>query len=100
MTTKKLAAWLSTAIAVFCLALAVPQARANELDDIIKAKKIRIGVQNDVPPYSQTDENHQPVGYDIDVAKLLAKDMGVELEMVAKLLFHFFVHLIWKEKRA
>jgi polar amino acid transport system substrate-binding protein len=82
MATKKLAAWLNAAVAVFCLALAVPQARANELDDIIKAKKIRIGVQNDVPPYSQTDENHQPVGYDIDVAKLLAKDMGVELEMV------------------
>jgi polar amino acid transport system substrate-binding protein len=59
-----------------------PGARTSALDDIVKAKKIRIGIQNEVPPYSQTDANHEPIGYDIDVAKLIAKDMGVELEEV------------------
>ncbi len=82
MTLSRLTGWTLACCAALGLALAAPAAKADALDDIVKAKKIRIGIQNEVPPYSQTDENHQPIGYDIDVAKLIAKEMGVELEEV------------------
>ena len=35
----------------------------------------------DVPPFGSTDENGKPVGFDIDLAIMVAKDLGVELEM-------------------
>src|SRR5258707_15097092 len=35
-----------------------------------------------VPPFGMTDDKMQPTGSDVDLARLLAKDMGVELEIV------------------
>lgn len=57
-------------------------AHADQLDDIRKAKKIRIAVDLGVPPYGMTDEKLQPAGVDIETAKLLAKDWGLEFEHV------------------
>ncbi len=49
----------------------------------IKARgKIIIGILTDFPPYGGTDENHNPAGYDVDVSKLMAEDLGVKLEIV------------------
>ncbi len=55
---------------------------AASLDDIITKKKVAIGVDLSVPPFGITNEQMQPDGLDVDVAKLLAKDLGVELELV------------------
>src|ERR1043165_8437234 len=63
------------AIAVIGLAQA---ANADQLDDIKKSGKIRIAVDLGVPPYGMTDDKMQPAGSDIETAKLLAKDWGVE----------------------
>jgi polar amino acid transport system substrate-binding protein len=57
-------------------------ANADALDDIKKAGKIRIAVDLGVPPYGMTDDKMQPTGSDIDTAKLLAKDWGLEFEHV------------------
>ncbi len=57
-------------------------AHADALDDIRKAKKIRIAVDLGVPPYGMTDDKMQPTGSDIETAKLLAKDWGLEFEHV------------------
>lgn len=49
----------------------------------VQAKGVlTVGVLADFPPYGGTDENQQPVGFDNDIAALLAEKMGVELEMV------------------
>ncbi len=53
-------------------------ASADALDDIKKSGKIRIAVDLGVPPYGLTDDKMQPSGSDIDTAKLLAKDWGLE----------------------
>jgi polar amino acid transport system substrate-binding protein len=53
-----------------------------ELDDIRAAKKIRISVDLAVPPSGMTDSSMKPTGSDYDVAVLLAKDLGVALEIV------------------
>src|SRR5258707_6102889 len=53
-------------------------ASADALDDIKKSGKIRIAVDLGVPLYGLTDDKMQPSGSDIDTAKLLAKDWGLE----------------------
>ena len=67
------------AIAVIGLAQA---ANADALDDIKKSGKIRIAVDLGVPPYGMTDDKMQPTGSDIETAKLLATDWGLQFEHV------------------
>src|SRR6476619_4697613 len=57
-------------------------AHADTLDDIKKAGKIRIAIDLAIPPFGMTDDKMQPTGSDVDLARLLAKDLGVELEIV------------------
>src|SRR3954466_9112287 len=66
------------AIAAVAMMGVVQAASADVLDDIKKAGKIRIAVDLGVPPYGLTDDKMQPSGSDIDTAKLLAKDWGLE----------------------
>lgn len=76
---KMLAAMALAAVAIMGVNAV---AHADALDDIRKAKKIRIAVDLGVPPYGMTDDKMQPTGSDIETAKLLAKDWGLEFEHV------------------
>src|SRR3982074_2150850 len=67
------------AFALLSLGLA---AHADTLDDIKKAGKIRIAIDLAIPPFGMTDDKMQPTGSDVDLARLLAKDMGADLEIV------------------
>jgi polar amino acid transport system substrate-binding protein len=64
------------------MAIGVGAASANSLDDIQTRKSVKIGVDLSVPPFGITNASMQPDGLDVDIAKLLAKDLGVELELV------------------
>ena len=75
------ALWAS-AIAALALLGVAHSAGADQLDDIKKAGKIRIAVDLGVPPYGMTDDKLQPTGSDIETAKALAKDWGLEFEHV------------------
>ena len=44
--------------------------------------KIRIGVFGDKAPFGYTDSDGANVGYDVEYAKRIAKDLGVKLELV------------------
>lgn len=57
-------------------------ARADDLNTILANKKIRIGVDFSIPPYGFVDEKMQQDGSEMDCAKLLASDLGVQLEIV------------------
>ncbi|MEL6872651.1 MAG: transporter substrate-binding domain-containing protein [Pseudomonadota bacterium] len=57
-------------------------AAAADLGDILKAGKIKIAVPENFPPFGSLGPDGEYQGYDVDVAKLIAKDLGVELEMV------------------
>ncbi|TCR67127.1 transporter substrate-binding domain-containing protein [Bosea sp. BK604] len=49
----------------------------------IKARgKLIVGLLTDYPPFGGTDAQQQPAGYDADVAKLMAKSLGVQAELV------------------
>src|SRR5947199_6911263 len=71
-----------TAVAVVGLTSLGMPASADTLDQIRQAKKVRIAVDLAIPPFGMTDDKMQPIGSDVDLARLLAKDLGVELEIV------------------
>lgn len=60
---------------------AVAQA-ANTLDEIVARGKLVVGVSLSTPPYGMTDENMKPAGFDVAIANLIARDLGVELEIL------------------
>jgi polar amino acid transport system substrate-binding protein len=59
-----------------------PQTAGGVLDRIIKDKKIRITAEVTSPPFGILDRNNQPDGSEIETSRQLAKDLGVELELV------------------
>lgn len=52
------------------------------IDAITARGVIRIGVPDDLPPFGALNEGGELEGYDVDVARLLAKDLGVRAELV------------------
>ncbi|HEU0200820.1 MAG TPA: transporter substrate-binding domain-containing protein, partial [Burkholderiaceae bacterium] len=71
-------------VATLLVAGAASTARADDLlDNILQAGVVRIAVPADFPPFGSIGKDKQPQGYDVDVARLLAKDLGVRLELVA-----------------
>ena len=56
-------------------------AQADELDDIVKAGVIKVGIFEDFPPFSSAGTDMKSQGYDIDVIDALAKSLGVTPEL-------------------
>ncbi len=67
---------------VLGLALSGWSAHADTLKDIQTRKKLNVAIDLSVPPFGMTDAAMNPQGSDVDVARALAKDLGVELEIV------------------
>lgn len=55
---------------------------ADMLDTIKQNKKVRVAIELALPPYGMTNDKMQPYGSDVETAQLLAKDLGVDLEIV------------------
>jgi polar amino acid transport system substrate-binding protein len=72
----------SIVFASLALVLGSAAARADELDDIRAANKIRVAIDLSTAPDGMTDANMQPTGRDVEVARLLAKELGVQMEIV------------------
>jgi len=66
---------------LFAVAASAP-ADAQALDRILKEKKIRITAQVDSAPFGILDKDNKPTGSEIETARQIAKDLGVELELV------------------
>ena len=76
-------------IFVLVLAMAVPVmaadtdlAKKSTLQSILKAGKLRVGMEPGYMPFEMQDKQSRIVGFDVDMAKIMAKEMGVELELV------------------
>ncbi|APW38014.1 hypothetical protein RD110_13090 [Rhodoferax koreense] len=73
-----------TVVGAAILALApVFSAHADALDDIKKRGTIRVGVLSELPPWGFVDASGKNVGYDVDVAELIGKKLGVKVELVS-----------------
>jgi polar amino acid transport system substrate-binding protein len=57
-------------------------ALADQLQDIEHRGVLRIAVPQDFPPFGSVGTDLQPQGYDIDMAKYLAKEMKLKLQLV------------------
>jgi polar amino acid transport system substrate-binding protein len=57
-------------------------AHADALEDIRKFRVLKVAVPQDFPPFGTVDADLQPQGYDIDMARLIADGLGVEVELV------------------
>ena len=68
--------------AAFALLSLGLSAHADTLEDIKKAGKIRVAIDLAIPPFGMTDDKMQPTGSDVETGRLLAKDLGVEFELV------------------
>ncbi len=68
-------------VAVTAWTAAAP-AHADTLSDIKKAGVLRVAVPQDFPPFGTIGPDMQPRGYDIDTGALLARGLGVKLELV------------------
>jgi len=69
-------------VIVITIAVAVPGITQNTLSNIINNGEIRIGMTGNQPPYSMKAKNGRLMGYEVDLAKILAESMGVKLTMV------------------
>lgn len=72
---------LQTSAAVLLFAVAQVSG-AVTVDEIIKRGKLLVAIDTNNPPWGQMDASMQPEGIDVGVAKLMAKYMGVPLEIV------------------
>jgi ABC-type amino acid transport substrate-binding protein len=66
--------------AVALVAATAAPSFAGMLDDIRSRGSVRIGVSLGGEPIGFRDEQNNPVGYDVDVAKMLADKLGVPVE--------------------
>jgi len=53
-----------------------------DLSDILKSGTVKIAVPEAFAPFGSVGASGEHEGYDVDVAKLIAKDLGVKLELV------------------
>jgi polar amino acid transport system substrate-binding protein len=83
----RLTHWLASwgLIAAFAFSLTAPAwaQDTGALDAIVKRGKIVVGIDLGAPPFGFLDENKQPSGADVETAQMLAKDLGVLLEITS-----------------
>ncbi|MCC7046444.1 MAG: transporter substrate-binding domain-containing protein [Alphaproteobacteria bacterium] len=71
---------MAVAVAVM-LGLSGP-AMADKFEEVTTKGVIRIGIPADLPPFGFQNANREPVGFDIDLANMLAASLGVKVEFV------------------
>ena len=57
-------------------------AAAQSLEELKKKGVLTVGLLVDFPPYGILNQQNQPDGYDAEVARLLAKDLGMKVNLV------------------
>lgn len=69
-------------IALVVLMFAASSVSANSLDSILKEGVLRVGVNPNFPPMSSFGKTNQLEGFDVDVGRRIAKELGVKVEFV------------------
>jgi len=78
-----LAAAAAMLVTAFAAAPAAAQDGPLTIDRLIERGTVNVGIILDSPPYGLLDANQQPDGFDVEVAKLLGKYLGVEVNIVS-----------------
>ncbi|HYR39990.1 MAG TPA: transporter substrate-binding domain-containing protein [Methylomirabilota bacterium] len=85
MPARRRTVWLVSLLLLlgFSGCLVVGPAAAQTVDEIIKRGKVVIGVNTTTPIFGLMDKDGHPEGYDPDVARLVGKYLGVQVEFVS-----------------
>jgi polar amino acid transport system substrate-binding protein len=75
-------AGLAAMVTVLAAIAAPGPARAGQLQDIISRGEVAVGIALGGEPIGFRDARNEPSGYDVDVARLLADKLGVQLRIV------------------
>lgn len=59
---------------------ALTPASADAVQDIVNSGTLNVAVQTQGPPFSFVDKHGERTGFAVEVVKLIAQDMGVEIE--------------------
>ncbi len=78
---KNLKLVIACLLALCCVIPAV--AMAGTLEEIQERGVLRVGMEPGYMPFELTNKKGEIVGFDVDVAKRMAKAMGVKLELVS-----------------
>jgi ABC-type amino acid transport substrate-binding protein len=82
---KRLSIVTAAAIALAAITASVPAVQAQSQDALAQIKsrgKLLAGVKFDTPPFGFLDEKNEPVGFDLDIVRGVAKHIGVPVEFV------------------
>lgn len=81
-TTIRTCCTLALALAMTVALLAGPARAEDALARIKESGTLRVAVPQDFPPFGSVGTDMQPIGYDIDMAELIAAKLGVKAELV------------------
>jgi len=71
------------AISILLVVTWIPASSAQEtIKRIIKKGEIRIGMTGNQPPFAMKAKSGELIGYEVDLANMLARSMGVKLNLV------------------
>ena len=73
---------LLAAFGALALVMSAPSIAQNALDDVMKAKEIKIAIPTDFPPYGFVGTDLKPQGLDVDMANYIGAKLGVKTELV------------------
>jgi polar amino acid transport system substrate-binding protein len=72
---------LTALVTAAALATGIAEAKADAFADILKTGVVRIAVPLDVPPFGSMSQERKPEGFDIDLAQMVGKSLGVKVEL-------------------
>jgi polar amino acid transport system substrate-binding protein len=86
---KRLAVLLLIALVFVACTVDMPSAATSPFDifdgsnlnQIVKRNKLIVGMEVSFFPFEYANEKGEPIGFDVDIAQLAAKEMGVEIEI-------------------
>ncbi|HEY8357006.1 MAG TPA: transporter substrate-binding domain-containing protein [Ramlibacter sp.] len=81
MTIRKRSLSLALVVLAACAATGAVHAQ-SALDDILKAREIKIAIPTDFPPYGSVGTDLKPQGLDIDMANYIGAKLGVKVELL------------------
>ncbi len=67
------------------LSLAVTPSQARPLDEVQASKTLRVIAYLDNKPFSFMDKKGKPQGIDVEIGKVIARELGVEAEIILRM---------------
>jgi polar amino acid transport system substrate-binding protein len=73
---------IRSAVVALSLLLPFKAIHADQLSDILDSGTIKVAVPENFPPFGSLGKTLELEGYDVDVAKLIAENLGIKVEIV------------------